>query len=218
MSMRTASALAAAVLVAVVAVALALAYGGSDRPHSRLRTVFIGDSITWADSTSPGTRPGPGSWVRYAVEDPRSPWELAANVAVSGQTLGQMDARFQRDVLARHPEAVVIMGGTNDLLTGAPRGLGELALRHMVDDAHAAGVPVWIIGLPPIDQASPSSLATMATMEQAVARATGATYVPVGEGLATPTGDWRRGLSFDGVHPTPAGARALADAVLARLG
>ena len=215
--MRTASALAAAVVLTVVTVALALAHGGPDRQDSRPRTVFIGDSITWADSTSPGTRPGPGSWVRYAVEDRRSPWEFQANVAVSGQTLGQMDARFQRDVLSRHPRAVVIMGGTNDLIFDAPLGLGELALRHMVETAHDTGARVWIIGLPPLDQARPGSLATMAAMQRDVARATGATYVPV-EGLATRTGDWRPGLSFDGVHPTPAGARALGDAVLDPLG
>ena len=218
MSMRTASALAAAVLLAVVALALALAHGGATGKDTRPRTVFIGDSITWADSTSPGTRPGPGSWVRYAVEDSRSPWQFAANAAVVGDTLGQMDARFRSDVLARRPRAVVIMGGTNDLLFSAPLGLGELALRHMVETARAAGARVWIIGLPPIDQAPAGSLATMAAMEQAVARAAGATYVPVGKGLATPAGDWRPGLTVDGVHPTHAGARALADAVLERLG
>ena len=215
--MRTASAFAAAVLLTFVTVALALVHGSPDRQDSRPRTVFIGDSITWADSTSPGTRPGPGSWVHYAVEDRRSPWEFQANVAVSGQTLGQMDARFERDVLSRHPRAVVIMGGTNDLILGAPLGLGELALRHMVETAHGAGARVWIIGLPPLDHARPGSLDAMAAMERDVARATGATYVPV-EGLATRTGDWRRGLSFDGVHPTQPGARALGDAVLDRLG
>lgn len=215
--MRTASVLAAAVLVTVVSVALALAHGSPDRRDTRLRTVFMGDSITWADSTSPGARPGPGSWVRYAVEDRRSPWEFQANVAVSGQTLGQMDARFRRDVLSRHPRAVVIMGGTNDVIFDAPLGLSELALRHMVETAHQARARVWIVGIPPLDRAPPGSVAAMQAMQRDVAEATGATYVPV-EGLAARSGDWRPGLSYDGVHPTTAGARALADAILDRLG
>lgn len=218
MSARTATVLGAAVLLLVAAaVGVLLLPWGDDEP-APVRTVFIGDSITQGDSTGVDTRPGPGSWVRYAVEDARSPWAFEANVAIAGQTLAQMEERFQRDVLARSPQGVVIMGGTNDVLRGLPPEVAVESLRAMVEAARDAGAEVWVIGPPPIDAAYLKPVGPMAAAEEQAAGETGATYVPVGEGLTGPTGDWLPGLSWDGVHPTPEGARALADAVLDQLG
>ncbi|MCW2791813.1 MAG: GDSL-like Lipase/Acylhydrolase [Nocardioides sp.] len=206
-------------LVAVVAVVLRARSGKDDDvENARLRTVFVGDSITQADSPSYGARPGAGSWVRYAVDDDRSPWAFDANVALAGQTLAQLAARFESDVLARRPEAVVIMGGTNDVLQGLPVDASAESLAAMVREARAAGAEVWVIGPPPIDRLYLRPVDAMAQAEEEVARETGATYVDLGDSLVDPDGDWLPGLSFDGVHPTPHGARALAEAVLDGLG
>ena len=212
--------IAVLVVVGVVAVAVVLRVRsgeGNDMSGSRLRTVFVGDSITQADSTSYDVRPGAGSWVRYAVDDPRSPWDFAANVSVAGQTLAQLADRFQADVLTRRPEAVVIMGGTNDVLQGLPVEPSALRLTAMVRLAQDAGAKVWIVALPPIDRFYLRPVDAMAEAEAKVASETGATYVALDDSMVGPEGDWLPGLSYDGVHPTPAGAQALAEAVLAGL-
>jgi lysophospholipase L1-like esterase len=179
-----------------------------------LRTVFIGDSITQADSPSYDERPGAGSWVRYVIGDERSPWAFEANVAVGGQTLAELAARFQGDVLDRRPEAVVIMGGTNDVLQGLPVDASVLSLEAMVRQARDAGVEVWIVRPPPINHLYLKPVDAMAEAQAEVARETGATYVGLGDSLVSPDGDWLPGLSYDGVHPTPEGAQALAGAIL----
>jgi lysophospholipase L1-like esterase len=206
----------AVLLVAVVAVVLRVRSGEGDdvAETGPLRTVFVGDSITQADSPSYGARPGAGSWVRYVLDDERSPWTFDANVAVAGQTLAELAARFQADVVGRRPQAVVIMGGTNDVLQGLPLHDSMGSLSAMVRRARDAGAEVWIVSPPPIDRLYLKPVAAMADAQAEAARETGATYVDLGDSLVDAEGDWLPGLSYDGVHPTPEGARALAEAVL----
>ena len=76
------------------------------------RVVFYGDSIT-------------DSWGRGQGRFfPDKPW---INRGISGQTTPQMLVRFEQDVLALHPEAVVILAGINDIAgnTG-PESLGGI--------------------------------------------------------------------------------------------
>jgi lysophospholipase L1-like esterase len=210
---------AAAVAVALVVVVVRWRVGdpGSEGPTSR-RTVFMGDSITQADTPSFDAEPGEGSWVRYAVADDRTPWTFVANVAMGGQTLAQMAERFERDVLSRDPDGVVIMGGTNDVLQGLPLAPSMASLRSMIERAQDAGAEVWVVGPPPINAFYAKPVGPMAAEQAALAEATGATYVEVaGDTLVGPDGDWLPGLSYDGVHPTPAGAQAIADLVLDEL-
>lgn len=202
-----------AVLVVVVVVVVVRPFS-HDEDAARLRTVFVGDSITQADSASYDESPGAGSWVRYAVADDRSPWTFEANVAVAGQTLAELAERFERDVLSRDPQAVVIMGGTNDVLRGLPMAASLASLRSMVEQARHAGARVWIIGPPPINALHLKPVGPMAAAQSAVARETGATYVDLTGTLVGPDGDWLAGLTYDGIHPTPVGAEALASAVL----
>ena len=78
------------------------------------RVVFMGDSITdgW------GRRPGTGQFF------PGKPY---INRGISGQTTPQMLIRFQQDVVALHPAAVVILAGTNDIA-------GNTGPSHVADD------------------------------------------------------------------------------------
>src|SRR5260370_1867380 len=65
------------------------------------RVVFMGDSITdsWDDPKYGGFFPG-------------KPY---IDRGISGQTTPQMLVRFRSDVIALHPEVVLILAGTNDL-------------------------------------------------------------------------------------------------------
>src|SRR5262249_35547864 len=65
------------------------------------RVVFMGDSITdnWREPQYGGFFPG-------------KPY---VDRGISGQTTPQMLLRFRQDVLALHPDVVVILAGTNDI-------------------------------------------------------------------------------------------------------
>jgi lysophospholipase L1-like esterase len=80
------------------------------------RVVFMGDSITdsWDDPKYGGFFPG-------------KPY---VDRGISGQTTPQMLIRFRPDVIALHPEVVVILAGTNDL----PGITGPMTLESVEDN------------------------------------------------------------------------------------
>ena len=67
--------------------------------------VFMGDSIThlWGLSSSSAVFQQHPLWI---------------DAGVNGNTSGQMVARFQDDVIERHPSVVAILAGTNDVYPG----------------------------------------------------------------------------------------------------
>ena len=67
------------------------------------RVVFLGDSIT-------------DLWRLNEYFPDRD----FVNRGISGQITGEMLARIKADVLDLHPEAMLILGGTNDLARGIP--------------------------------------------------------------------------------------------------
>ncbi len=208
-----------ALLALLLAVLVAL--GGWQRASTPtlstngVRTVFVGDSITHAGGGPPTSMPAERSWLRYVVTDDRTPWLFAANVAVSGERLDEMAARFQRDVLDRDPAAVVILGGTNDVLQRVPVEDALPQLERMISMALLAGLEVWVIAPPPIEgrgvDAQPLRRAARVLAEQS-----GVTWVDPVDAVGS-AGRWGPGMSRDGVHPTERGARAWADGVLDRV-
>lgn len=185
---------------------------------SGIPTVFIGDSITEADTEGVLDLPGRRSWLRYVVTDDRTPWRYVANTAVSGQTLGEMAARFERDVLARSPEAVVIMGGTNDVRLDLPVERSMDALRSMVTAAQEAGAEVWIISPPPLEAPGWGDIGPMIEAERELADELDVPFVEIVDAVGVDERRWEAGLSGDGAHPTREGAEAIAAAVLDAVG
>jgi lysophospholipase L1-like esterase len=94
--------------------------------HASPRVAFMGDSITqgWAF--------------------PR------ANFGIYGQTTAQMLARFPNQIPNRNFRAVVILGGTNDILLGLDPAVTVANLACMVDLARAANVEPILAEIPPI--------------------------------------------------------------------
>jgi len=178
------------------------------RAPGEQRVVFFGNSITegWAK--------------HFATMFPGRPY---IGRGISGQTTAQMVLRFRQDVVALEPAAVVILAGTNDIAgnTG-PATLEEIEsnLAAMTELAQANGITVllssvlpvydypWKPGLAP----APKIVALNAWLRQ-YAATRGATYVD----YHTPMADERQGmkaaLAYDGVHPTEAGYRVMADIV-----
>ncbi len=107
-------------------------------PSEPGRVVFFGDSITDA-------------WGRYG-NPPFFPGKPYVNRGISGQTTPQMLVRFQQDVVALKPAAVLILAGTNDIAGNT--GLSTLPmiennLSSMVAIAKANGIHVILASLLP---------------------------------------------------------------------
>lgn len=172
------------------------------------RVVFYGNSITegWAK--------------HFAAMFTGRPY---VGRGISGQTTAQMVLRFRQDVVALKPAAVVILAGTNDIAgnTG-PATLEEIEsnLAAMTELAQANGIKVLLSSVLPVYdypwkpglQPAPKIVALNAWLKQ-YAATRGATYVD----YHTPMADARQGmkaeLAYDGVHPTEAGYRVMADIV-----
>lgn len=102
------------------------------------RVVFYGDSIT-----------------EYWAKPPNAffPGKPFVGRGMSGQTTPQLPVRFRQDVIDLHPEAVVILAGTNDV-AGNPgpmtaemteenlMSMAELALAHKIKVVLCSIMPV----------------------------------------------------------------------------
>ncbi|WP_414540511.1 SGNH/GDSL hydrolase family protein [Stenotrophomonas forensis] len=170
------------------------------------RVVFFGDSITegWGREGSASFFQGRG-WL---------------NRGISGQTTAQMLLRFPQDVLALHPQVVVILAGTNDIAgnTGpSTQAMIEDNLHAMVDLARAHGTVVvlasvlpvseypWMPGITPAPKvrALNSALKRYADAQRLV-------YLDYYTPMANAAGGLDPQLADDGVHPTAKGYAVMA--------
>ena len=194
----------------VLMLSLTACGGGSDPPSvpstSKVTlvpptpVVFIGDSITqmWS-STLP-------------AED--------VDAGVSGNTSAMMLARFQTDVMARHPEVVEILAGTNDIRTLAAPNTDDIAT--MAHIAATAGACVIIGTLPPISDTSWTSTTSITPQDgdtmlasfnvelHALASAYGYYLADYHTALTLSDGVTQDSSLFgDGLHPNDAGHAAM---------
>ncbi len=101
--------------------------------------VFLGDSLTH----------GYGTYPEYAF-----PYVVAQKLNIHAINKGEngdftcgMSARFRNDVLNCHPDAVMILGGTNDILNAVSLNSTMNYIDEMVQSAHMAGIQVFL-GIP----------------------------------------------------------------------
>lgn len=165
------------------------------------RVVFYGDSITDA-------------WTRNGGKFfPGKPY---VNRGISGQTTEQMVVRFRQDVIDLHPEAVVILAGTNDIAgnTGPETpGMIEDNFRSMVDLAKANGIRVVLASVLPASgypwkrsAGDPAEkIKSLNDWLKGYAAAQKVTYLDYYSAMAGPDGGMKPGISIDGVHPNAAG-------------
>lgn len=166
------------------------------------RVVFIGDSIT-------------DGW-DLAKSFPGKPY---VNRGIGSQVTAQMLLRFEQDVVALKPAAVVILGGVNDV-TGflqAESADGIVAnVEAMGDIADAHGIRVVLCSILPVNgytedardvpkERQPAVLRAINTRLRSLADRRGfafADYEPV---LSDSHGMMRAELTRDGVHPLAGG-------------
>lgn len=203
------------------------------------RMVFIGDSIT-----QQGEHPGGYVWlIRHFLKAiyPEHPIEVL-NAGISGNKSTDLLARFQRDVLDRHPDLVFISIGVNDVwhgfYDGHSKGDGPLGisidnysenLKSMVRQAQKAGAKVNLLLATQIgeDPNVPENLKAVAYNDaiHAIAMDMKCTSVD----LQTPfrkviaayretTGSTQNFMTIDGVHMNAQGNQVMAQTILSSLG
>ena len=162
--------------------------------------VFFGDSITDAWVSNGGTF---------------FPGKPYVNRGISGQTTPQMLVRFRQDVIDLHPEAVVILAGTNDIAGNTGPSTLEMIednLRSMSELAQANGIHVilasvlpaadypWRKGLEPASKIKALNqwMANYCAEKKII-------YLDYYSLMADEAGGMKPGISKDGVHPNAAG-------------
>jgi lysophospholipase L1-like esterase len=180
-------------------------------PSSRIRVVFIGDSITEGWAAQPAFKNNPDFIGR----------------GIGGQTLPQMLVRFRADAIELQPAVIHIMGGTNDVAENTgPESDAEIQgyVTSMVELARAHGIKVVLASIPPASDftwrpgLNPAPrIKRLNTWYQDYARRQGLVYVDYASILATPDGGMKPEFSLDGVHPNAAGYAAMQPLVSAAI-
>jgi len=178
------------------------------------RVVFYGDSITDAWTLNGGSF---------------FPGKPYVNRGISGQTTPQMLVRFRQDVVALHPEAVVILAGTNDIAGNTGPSTPEMIednFKSMTEIAKANGIRVILASVTPVAKYPwrPEVVDTAAKVQalngwiKEYCAQEKLTYLDYWTAMAGPDGGMKPGISKDGVHPNAAGyaiMQPLAEAAIA---
>jgi lysophospholipase L1-like esterase len=178
------------------------------------RVVFMGDSIT-------------DMWVqpRFGAFFPGKPY---IGRGISGQTTPQMLVRFRADVIALHPQVVVILAGTNDIAgnTG-PITLEETEgnLASMAELARANGIRVVLASMMPVSnyghdregkpidmriKRPPEKILELNTWIRKYAAVNDHVYLDYFSAMVDEHGLLKKDLSEDGLHPNAAGYAVMA--------
>ncbi len=187
----------------------------------RLRVVCLGDSLTEASDVDPGQ-----AW--HALAAARLGAEFV-NCGIGGDTSAGLLSRFQEDVVARRPHAVILLGGANDLWWDLDLGPILANLFAMACQARFHRI-VPVIGLPPpIDGSRARSremfqplagwdaccrkLGDLVDALRAAARSCDIDCLDLHCLFLTPAGTVRSELYLgNGLHPNPEGHRLMAEA------
>lgn len=176
-------------------------------------TVGLGDSIT-AGATNPVLHVGANnSYFDVLACRDGSPLTYVANAGVWGNTTTQMLARVDADVIAKHPARALVLGGTNDVRQGDTAN-SIRNLESIRQKLTAAGVKPTF-GLLPPSQDMPEQTEAFNAKLRAWAAGAGVELVDYWTPLARPDGTYRDGMNADNIHPSPAGARIMADVAAA---
>ena len=135
------------------------------------------------------------------------------NHGVNGERSDQIRARFERDVIAAAPQAVVIIAGVNDVYQG-------FAVRHVTDEltvmyaqALRAGIAVVAGSIIPFNTARPEQNARMHQINDWIRHRRGIAFADTRAAVAASNDPDRLFDSPDGLHPSVAGYRRMAEAI-----
>jgi lysophospholipase L1-like esterase len=190
---------------------------------SEIKIVALGDSTTAGTPgfKSPIESPPHGdgnveSQYAYWLTQTHADWQVL-NRGVNGERSDQIRARFDRDVLAAKPAAVVIIAGVNDIYQGRTADAVQRELEAMYVAAHAARIQVVAGSIIPFDTATPDQNARMHAVNDWIrdyaGRHGGVTFCDTRTAVGAPGQADRLVSSPDGLHPSPEGYKRMAAAV-----
>ena len=185
--------------------------------------VCLGDSTTAGTPLfkSPVEAPPDGegderSQFAYWLRQTRPEWQVL-NRGVNGERSDEIARRFDRDVLAHAPSAVVIIAGVNDVYQGRPAAHVIDELRALYARAARAGIPVIAGTIVPYNTATADQNARMREINSWIAaeaaRQPGLTCVDTRAATAAPDDPDRLAGSPDELHPDVEGYRRMAEAL-----
>jgi acyl-CoA thioesterase-1 len=189
--------------------------------------VFFGDGIT-------AEEPGYIEVIRQALDHTRGDLHLQlVNAGAPGDTIRDLEARLERDVLAAQPAWVVVCIGANDYykpaLAGPAVPLPEFEARYraLLGHIRAAGatpilLTIPVVGLESEERTIPDPQPYNAAI-RALAAAESLPLVDVYQAfhaVYTRAADYKQTvhLSTDGLHPNSQGYALIARSILVQLG
>ena len=151
-------------------------------------------------------------WLMAAHPD----WRVL-NRGVNGERSDQIAARFDRDVVAAQPSAVVIIAGVNDIYQGRPPRTVIAQLRAMYDQAASARIPVVAGSIVPYNTATAGQNEAMHEVNTWIAneaaRDARLRFADTRRAAAAAGDLDRLAGSPDGLHPDIDGYHRMADAI-----
>lgn len=181
------------------------------RPGDSGGIVALGDSITSGVGDADVGFLAKDSWVSQAFCDD-DPIEYAYNAGVPAETAAQIASRVD-SVIARRPVWCVVLAGTNDVLQGLPLDQTIADIERIVDRLAKHDVRVAVGTIPPINGQEDG----VDRLNGAIRALEGVVVIDFHGAVATADG-WKPGFEKgDGVHPSEAGAVAMARAAEAAL-
>lgn len=184
-----------------------------------------------ADKTLPAPAPGERRVV-FLGDSITDRWELArffpgkpyVNRGIGSQVTAQMLLRFQQDVVALKPSAVVILAGVNDVqgfLQQDSEDQIEQNYEAMADIADRHRIRIIFASILPVNNDEPKADKVLAERHPDELRALNAwlkrfcavrhyAYADYYAAMADDRGLMRRGLTDDGIHPLDGGYAIMA--------
>lgn len=186
---------------------------------ARTRFMAFGDSLTVGDPAAPQT-----SYPSVLQSQLRSRFAAQAgdivvvNAGQGGERLLDGVLRFEAAFEANRPEAVLVMEGVNDLLSLGPE-VSTTLLQFMAQQAMSRNARVFVASMLPtvagrrLSQPVPN-LVTLNGRIQQMCSQQGAVYVDLYNALLS---EAESIIGPDGLHPTEAGYRRVAEVFLAAI-
>lgn len=182
-----------------------------------MKIICLGDSLTAGYRLAPEE-----CWVRILDRETTNTW---LNAGVSGDTSTGLLVRLQTEVLPQQPDMVLLMGGDNDIMLTGSEEQAKTALMAMLHQCAARGVKP-VVGIPFPIRSIPLRWQAVCDMDHA--RSASLRYIrwlrALTDAISLRRVDFAAAFAAspvpdslyqeDGMHPSAAGSRAMADAVM----
>jgi lysophospholipase L1-like esterase len=193
------------------------------KAEQKIVIVAMGDSTTagtpgWKSRVELPPSGGGDETSQYAywLMQAHPEWNVL-NMGVNGERSDQIRERFERDVIGHAPRVVILIAGVNDVYQGRDVGHVTDQLAWMYARAKGAGIPVIGGSVIPYNTATAEQNHKMHEINRWIRRRadedTHLSFVDTRAAAADTTNPDLLFESPDGLHPSPAGYRRMADAI-----